>query len=539
MSFLSNISVRYKMLLVVLVSILGFFSYLLFNIVVANETRDRLVMVEDVYYPTLEKSDAIEVLIDKARDTLNLAVGSNEADELKNANKHAEKIRALLKEISEIDINRQEQSALLSTLFDRYYNHAYGFSQSMINGTADFSNLQATAKTMVKNLEALKTEMHAFREASKALFSDDIKTSISEADRAIKMGWIIGLVTMGLVLITSFFITNMIIRNLQQVSDSLKDIATGNGDLTRRIPLSSKDEIGEVVKWFNVFVDKLQSSVSNMVECVNALETESHTLSRLAQQSEDESNNQLTSTKAVYNSISSMHESLSESSKHAESASDSAINVDKESSEGLRIVNNTVSAIEDVASEVENAVTTLHQLETDTQSVSTILDVIQNIAEQTNLLALNAAIEAARAGEQGRGFAVVADEVRMLASRTQESTEEIKQVIDQLCSTAHDITRIMEHGQKKTKTCVESAEQTGHALDNISHGISSITQMNQQIAASSGDLQNTSTKLQSTVNLIQDKAYSAAQCASEVTESTNKVERVTHELGEITGQFKV
>lgn len=539
MSFLSNISVRYKILLIVVVSIVGFFSYLMFNIIVANETRDRLVLVENVYYPALEKSDAIEVLIDKSRDTLNLAVGSNEAEELNNANKHAAKIRSLLQEIAGIDINRKEQINRISTLFDRYYSHAYGFSQSMIDGTADFSNLQTTAKTMVSNLETLKTEMHDFREQSKALFSNDIKTSISEADHAIKMGWVIGLVTMALVLVISFFITSMIIRNLELVSNSLKDIATGNGDLTQRISLSSKDEIGEVVKWFNIFVDKLQSSVSSMVSCVNALETESHTLSRLAQQSEDESNNQLASTKTVFTSISSMHENLSESSRHAESASDSANHVDKVSTEGLRIVNNTVSAIEDVASEVENAVTTLHQLETDTQSVSSILDVIQNIAEQTNLLALNAAIEAARAGEQGRGFAVVADEVRMLASRTQESTEEIKQVIDQLCSTAHDITRIMEHGQQKTKTCVESAEQTGQALDNISHGISSITQMNQQIAESSGSLQTTSNKLQATVHTIQDKAQSAAQCASEVTESTNQVERVTKELGDITGQFKV
>lgn len=198
-----------------------------------------------------------------------------------------------------------------------------------------------------------------------------------------------------------------------------------------------------------------------------------------------------------------------------------------------------MTAINQLASEVEQAVVTNRQLETDTEGVGVILEVIQGVAEQVNLLALNAAIEAARAGEHGRGFAVVADEVRSLASKTQDSTKQIQQVIDQLRKTAGIITDIMEAGQAQAIESVSHAGRSGQSFAAINLKVGSISDMNYQIASATEEQQRTSQTMLESVEGIKVSAGKSAVMAGEVAEETQALIAVTERLQRVAKQFKV
>jgi methyl-accepting chemotaxis protein len=205
---------------------------------------------------------------------------------------------------------------------------------------------------------------------------------------------------------------------------------------------------------------------------------------------------------------------------------------------GQEVVDSTISAINVLAQEVERAAETIRQLEADTTSVGNILDVIQGIAGQTNLLALNAAIEAARAGEQGRGFAVVADEVRTLASRTQVSTQEIHSVIEQLRRTARAISEVMEQGQKRARESVDKAAKAGESLSTIAGKVETISNMNIQIASATEEQQQTSSYIQRSEE-IRSASEHAANGSRKVAEATEQLTRATAKLSHVTGQFRV
>ncbi len=192
-----------------------------------------------------------------------------------------------------------------------------------------------------------------------------------------------------------------------------------------------------------------------------------------------------------------------------------------------------------MASEVERAANVIKKLESDTENVGTILDVIKGIAEQTNLLALNAAIEAARAGEQGRGFAVVADEVRTLASRTQDSTQEIQRVIEELQSAARSAAEVMSHSQDQAKLSVEQAAKTDSSLATITDKVGSITTMNMEIASATGEQEKVSNSIKRNVEGIRSNADDAVKNVQEVEAASESLVSISANLRKITGQFRV
>lgn len=539
MSFFSRIPIKYKILIIPVVGVVGFCIYFAFNLSVTTESNSRLERVQNTYYPILEKSNAALVTLDRITETLNSAVSGNERELLDTARTMAEEVTGLLQEILALEPDRKQQVEEITEGFEDYFRLAYGVSEGMISGNADFSALSGNIERMRSSLLALKKNLRTFRDASHVLFTDNIQRSTAAADTALTVGVIVGVVTIAVLIITSLYIVMVVTTNISKVVVSLKEIASGEGDLTRRIRQDSQDEIGDLVYWFNSFIEKLQITIGQVVRSVEPLTQVSSELTGLAQNSEQASNTQLESTLDVSRSINEMHQSLNENARNAANAADSAHLADQESKQGLGVVHATVRSIEEVAAEVEKAVETIRQLEADTENVGTILDVIQGIAAQTNLLALNAAIEAARAGEQGRGFAVVADEVRTLASRTQESTEEIHSVIEQLRKTARTITSVMEQGQAKARQSVDQAANAGQSLNKITESVETINQMNTQIASATEEQQQTSSFIQESVESIRDIAQSAASYSAEVAKSTERLQEVTGTLSSVAGQFKV
>ena len=539
MDWLNNISIKYKILLIPLVSILGFALNLAYSYSSSSDSSIRLGHVQQVYYPMLEKSDSVIVKVASIPEILNSAVSAGEGDMLGAADSVADEVRTLLKEIQQIESDDSSTIHDINTGFEGYFSSAKGLSVSMIEGTADFSQLSSKMANMSGQLKALQTLLTEFRAKNFGLFNDNIQASTDGADRALMLGVVISLATIAILVLASAYVTYLVIGSIEKVVVSLKEIASGEGDLTRRIEHNSKDEMGKLVHWFNQFIEKLQATIGEVVSSVAPLNDMSRELERLSVDNGKASSNQLESTLGMSRSIREMFDSLSENATNASSAADSASKADDNAKLGQKIVGETVSTIDELAAEVERAGNTIKQLEADTENVGSILGVIQGIAAQTNLLALNAAIEAARAGEQGRGFAVVADEVRSLASRTQESTEEIQSVIEQLQKTARTITVVMDQGQLKAKESVAKAAETGESLRNITDGVETIMQMNMHIASATEQQQQTSSAIQHSVDEIRSSAENTVEGLAHLSDVTQQLVTVSTRLGSIASQFKV
>lgn len=539
MSWFNRISIRYKLLLIPLVGVLGFAISLAFNYSVNTDTSQRLESVRDRYYPILELANNSIVVLDASAENLNSAVAAGETDLIKTADESAEKMRSMLSNMHELEPVRKSQVEQLRSLFDRYYSSARELSHGMISGTIDFTQLNNRVEEMTQRQSQIKDDLQKFRDESHKLFASNISESISLANSALKVGFIVAVVVSLLLAGVALYITSSVTRNISRIVQSLKDIASGEGDLTKRIRQSSQDEIGDLVFWFNSFVEKLQTIIKDVVETIQPLKSTSDELTKLAHESELVSSGQLEATVSVNRSMSEMFESLSENAANTSNAAEAASFANDQAQTGHGIVKDTISTINDLAGEVAKAGQTIAQLEADSENVGAILDVIQGIASQTNLLALNAAIEAARAGEHGRGFAVVADEVRTLASRTQESTEEIHSVIDQLQKTARVISEVMAAGQVKAEQSVSQAGNAGNSLEAITSRVEEINIMNTQIASATEEQQQTSQFIQHAIDEISQSANKAAEGSSKVASSTEQLQKVTNRLDSVARQFRV
>lgn len=539
MNWFNRISIKYKLLLIPLVGVLGFATNLMYNFSVNTESRHQLESVRDVYYPILERASNVIVTLDRTVEVLNSAVSAGEMDMIKGGDENAEKMRSLLREIRALEPERKQEVDDITSAFEAYYLLAREISEGMISGKADFAQLNSKVEAMGSKLNNLKSQLRDFRDQSYELFSGNISHTIEESNTALSVGATIAVLITILLISVSLYITMLVTGNIARVVTSLQEIASGEGDLTKRIKQNSDDEIGTLVFWFNSFIERLQGIIGDVVTSISPLSDVSKELGSLASDSENASSEQLEATVSVNRSMKEMFVSLNENASNTANAAEAASDANDQAKKGHGIVSEAIRTINDLAREVAKAGETIHQLEADTANVGQILDVIQGIASQTNLLALNAAIEAARAGEHGRGFAVVADEVRTLASRTQESTEEIHRVIEQLQRTARAISEVMANGQRKAEESVTKAGDTGSSLQAITSRVEEINVMNTQIASATEEQQQTSHFIQQAIDEISASAQRAADGSAKVASSTEQLQKVTQKLSAVARQFKV
>ena len=286
-----------------------------------------------------------------------------------------------------------------------------------------------------------------------------------------------------LAILAFFMIVTTVIRPIKRIATSFIEIAEGEGDLTISLPEKGNDEITAVSRGFNLFVTKTRQTIQDVVAASTQINTSIQALSAINTQTNNALGRQQQETDQVATAMNEMVATVQEVARNVSDAAHAANQANEESNSGQETVNAAINKIERLANEVQQAAEVLHRVEEDSQKVGTVLDVIKDIAEQTNLLALNAAIEAARAGEQGRGFAVVADEVRTLAGRTQQSTEEIQKMIENLQSGTREAVDVMERGQRMTGETVDQANKAGEALQAIAAAVATITNMTTQVAS--------------------------------------------------------
>lgn len=333
--------------------------------------------------------------------------------------------------------------------------------------------------------------------------------------------------------------TGLIVKPIQRTVDAVKDIAEGEGDLTQRLDERSKDELGELAGWFNRFLDKMQGVVGELNSVTQNLSVSAEQLSQVSEQTRIGITNQQSQTEQAATATNEMAATVQDVAKNAESAASSAMQARDEAAKGKNTVDESIAAIQSLSVTVETAAGVIGRLEQDSVEIGGVLDVIRNIAEQTNLLALNAAIEAARAGEQGRGFAVVADEVRTLASRTQKSTQEIQEMIERLQSASKEAVKSMDESNTQAKRGSDYAVRTGEVLEAIINSINQISDMNTQIASAAEEQSVVAEEINRNVVGINEISDHTAEGAQQTASASEGLNHLAGQLKGIVGQFKI
>ncbi|MDB5984321.1 MAG: chemotaxis protein [Pseudomonas sp.] len=342
-----------------------------------------------------------------------------------------------------------------------------------------------------------------------------------------------------LIAIVGVFVTGSIVRPLRLMKDNLDDIASGDGDLTRRLTVSSGDELGELAGSFNRFADKIHGLVSQIVEMTSQLTGLVGEVSDQAHRSEKAMERQRHETDQVATAINEMSAAAHEVAKSAQGAAVAAQQTDAEGQAAKRVVDGSIKQIHALVSDIRSSGTSLDSLQNDVSSIVSVLGVIRSIADQTNLLALNAAIEAARAGEAGRGFAVVADEVRALASRTQQSTQEIQGMIDRLQTGTQGAVEAMRRSSEAGDGTSTQANEAGASLDAMAALIGTINSMNAQIASAAEEQTAVAEEINRSVHQIAEAVDSVADQTQQSAHTSRNLADLGQRLGKLVGQFRI
>ncbi|UVL09947.1 methyl-accepting chemotaxis protein [Pseudomonas rhodesiae] len=350
---------------------------------------------------------------------------------------------------------------------------------------------------------------------------------------------IAGLVVAGLGLLVIWLVGHGIARPLKQMVAMLNDIAQGEGDLTRRLTSDRADELGAIASGFNTFLIKLQGMITQVVSSVQKVSDSSEHTADIAIRTNQGVHKQMVEIDQVATAVHEMTATAQDVARNATQAAQAASHADQAASQGMRIVRDTSASIGVLAEEIGKAVAVVQTLAKDSENINAILTAIRGIAEQTNLLALNAAIEAARAGEQGRGFAVVADEVRNLAQKTQQATEEIQAMIQQLQQGTRDVVRVMEDSQHRTDESVQHAAKAAEALETITQAVSVINDMNTQIASAAEEQSAVAEDINRNVINIGQVANEVAGGADESSAASADLTKLAEQQRRLINQFKV
>ncbi|WP_417780137.1 methyl-accepting chemotaxis protein [Stutzerimonas xanthomarina] len=538
---LKNLPLTLKLFLAPTVAVLGLILYVGYTSLQLSATDSRLQALETRSYPVLERADAAIFQFSRIPGLLNSAVAAGEQNLLTEAGEVLQAINTHQQELEKlIQVpNRRQQLNEWRLAVDRYADNAISVSGKLVSGSASFGDLRPSLDRMANDLAQAQTLAAEFRSAAYEDFEQTLAETREVNATTTRLGIILSLALLILVTLCAWAVTRSIMANVRGVIDSLQGIAKGDGDLTRRVNVESNDEIGAMIRLFNGFLDKLQGTIRQIIEAASPIGDCSKELYRLTQGSEDNAKSQQHHTDSISRDIHTMTSSIHEVAQRSRQASDEAGSASRQAIAARTNIGNLSTSISDLGNSVMSAITAMQQLEEETQEVGSVLTVIRSIAEQTNLLALNAAIEAARAGEQGRGFAVVADEVRNLAQKTAASTAEIQQIIQRLQNSANTVLTVMTANGDKSRESIQHSIEATQLLQAIAQTVSQIDELNSGIARHTQEQIGLSVSIQKETEVLQQDAQATANGAEATARLGEQLVGTGDHLRQATAQFRV
>ncbi|MCQ2996228.1 methyl-accepting chemotaxis protein [Pseudomonas syringae] len=405
----------------------------------------------------------------------------------------------------------------------------------------EYRNSLMAFKTTIGNLAVLRKNMTTQGATIVKLSDDMYKIQLdrrdSESADARNMQLICTLLALVLGVLAAIIITRQITRPLRDTLEVVERI--GSGDLSHTMVVTRRDELGELQQGIQRMGTTLRDLIGNIRDSVVQIASAAEELSAVTEQTSAGVNSQKVETDQVATAMHEMSATVQEVARNAEQASQAASVADKEARNGDKVVGEAIVQIERLAAEVGRSSDAMTQLEQESDKIGKVMDVIKAVAEQTNLLALNAAIEAARAGEAGRGFAVVADEVRGLAQRTQKSTEEIEALVAGLQNGTRQVSSIMLSSRELTESSVTLTRKAGTSLESITLTVSNIQAMNQQIAAAAEEQSAVAEEISRSIINVRDVSEQTASASEETAASSVELARLGNQLQMLVSHFKV
>ncbi|QPL49539.1 methyl-accepting chemotaxis protein [Alteromonas sp. B31-7] len=346
-------------------------------------------------------------------------------------------------------------------------------------------------------------------------------------------------ISVALVILLIYIIGGRIVKPVQEIAERMKDIASGEGDLTRSLPEKGQDEITRLARYFNQYTDKMRQSLIGIRDNIAALTEQAEKVKSVSDDSNAQAHDQNENMLQVAAAMEQMTTQIHDVSNNADAAEKSTVSARTNVQDGATVVEHTVTDIRSLTSDIESVSSVVTALAEQSQSIGAVLDVIRGIAEQTNLLALNAAIEAARAGEQGRGFAVVADEVRTLASRTGQSTDEIQAMIEKLQSNAKSAVDAVHVSQSASVKTVENATQANQSLKEADRLMTDISGMSSEIARATEQQAEAANEANIRINALSGAADSSLRTADDLAKASLALKESCVAIMDIANKFKL
>ena len=540
MKFFKELPIFHKILAILAIAILSFVINLLINITAISKNQILLQKIQNTTIHLVNLTSENVSTWQRVDELYNQSVSFGDEELVDQASQFVTVLTGNLTRIDSLEPAFSDTSTLVS-LSNEYNDIARNISVGFIKEEIDFQ--LASTKTSIDNkadiYQKVTDRLAQEKEKAAKVFNTLVEETVANSSDSRDLSILVGILLLVMMSLLSIVIARSISHSVLNIDASLKELAEGDGDLTNQIEVMSQDELGSVVKNFNAFTQLLRGIVSDVIDVVPPLTKSAEQLAEKVRDVDANVQSQAEVAEITKQSMVEMQFSVTDIAKSAAEAANAAGSGEAEVNRGMENVQRSLLISGELVHEIGNAAYVVDRLAKDSQNMNKILDVINGIAEQTNLLALNAAIEAARAGEQGRGFAVVADEVRSLASRTALSTTEIRGLLDKLISAADQSVSTMGLAREKANTNEEISLAVDKSLTNIKEQIGHISSMNSQIATAT---EEQSCVAETVVNNIEQmyNSFGATQTAiEEIGNVAHLVDKNAIQLQKATSKFKV
>ncbi|SJN58970.1 Methyl-accepting chemotaxis protein PctC [Vibrio ruber DSM 16370] len=438
-------------------------------------------------------------------------------------------------------MNERQQIVAQFNDFDRIFKDWKDQSDRVFSLIEKGDKTQAYTKFIEseKYFELLRNEYDKAGELVDQLGNELYGHSSDVVGQSIFWNMMISLISVVIGLILVFFIPKAITSAIYSVKDKIDDLTQGDGDLVSRLTVKKKTELGDLSSSVNHLLEQLQQLVKSVIDGVEKLGADTSHLQDVVSKTETIGHNQQQRLELLFQAFEQINLAIQEITTNAQHTSSKSEEANRAASSGMTLVDKNVALNDKLSVSFQEASQKMSSLAADSDNITSVLDVIRGIADQTNLLALNAAIEAARAGEQGRGFAVVADEVRTLAQRTQSSTEDIQEMISGLITGVNETQAAIQGGEDAVTESVGMADEMRHAFQEISELISTVQEMNIQIAAATEEQSSVIVDVNQGIFELKELSDKATSVHQRVADTGNVVADISLRLSNLVSQFKV